>query len=377
MAVTMRMIACAVALAAASLGPAQAQQSQARTWCAISEVDGVSTMPSSEAWANMRRREFIAGLSGAVAMPLAARAQQAIPVVGFLQSGSRGATAHFEAAFGRGLAETGFVEGRNLAIEYRSAENQFDRLPALAADLVKHKVSAILATGNPLPAIAAKAATATIPIVFVYGGDPVGDGLVTSFNRPGGNVTGATFITAALGSKRLEQLRELVPGAGLVGVLINQTSQLGEIQWKDVQDAARSLGQQLHLARAGRVEEFDGAFASLAREGVGALLMTTDTMFYARRAELVALATRHRIPTSFTYRDYVTAGGLISYGADLADSYRQAGVYVGRILKGEKPGDLPVVRPTKFDLVVNLRTARALGLTIPESFLLRADEVID
>src|SRR5262245_23670753 len=257
----------------------------------------------------MRRREFITLLGGAaVALPGATSAQQAMPVVGFMHSGNRSATENFDAAFARGLAEIGFVEGRNLAIEYRAAENQHDRLPALAAGLVNRKVSVIVASGGPLPATAAKAATTTIPIVFVYGGDPIEDRLVASFNRPGGNVTGATFITAALSSKRLEQIRELVPGAGLVGVLINAASPLGERQWKDAQDAARSLGQQLHLVRASRATELDGAFAGLAREGVSALLMTTDTMFYSHRDELVGLAARYRIPATWTYRDYAAAG---------------------------------------------------------------------
>ena len=325
----------------------------------------------------MKRREFIALAGGAAAWPLAADAQQAMPVVGFLQSGLRSATTNFQAAVVRGLAETGFVEGRNVVIEYRAAENFSDRLPALAADLVKRRVSVIVATGGPLPAIAAKAATATIPIVFVYGGDPVGDGLVTSFNRPGGNVTGATFITAALASKRLELLRELVPGAGLIGVLANPTSPLADTQWKDLQDAARPFGQQLRLVHVRGETEFDSAFATLGQQGAGALLVTTDTMFYSRRAQLVALAARYRIPVSWSYRDYATAGGLISYGTELTDSYRQAGAYVGRILKGERPGELPVMRPTKFELVVNLKTAKTLGLKIPESFLLRADEVIE
>jgi putative tryptophan/tyrosine transport system substrate-binding protein len=326
----------------------------------------------------MRRRDFIAILGNAAAWPLAARAQQpAMPVVGFLQSGSPSRSMSFTTAFGRGLAEASFVEGRNVAVDHRAAENQPERLPGLAADLVRRRVSVIVASGGPLPAIAAKAATATIPIVFVYGGDPIDDGLVTSFNRPGGNVTGVTFITAALASKRLEHLRELVPGASVIGVLTNPTSPLAETQWKDLQGAARPFGQRLHRIDAASAADMEGAFANLAPQGVGALLATTDTMFYSHRAELVGLAARSRLPASWSYRDYAMAGGLISYGADLADSYRQVGIYVGRILKGERSGDLPVMRPAKFELIVNLKTAKALGLKIPESFLLRADEVIE
>jgi putative ABC transport system substrate-binding protein len=326
----------------------------------------------------MRRRAFIGLIGGAAAWPVGARAQQpAMPVVGFLQTGSFSATTSFTAAFGRGLAEAGLAEGRHVAVDHRAAENQPDRLPALAADLVRSRVSVILASGGPQPAMAAKAATATIPIVFIYGGDPVDDGLVASFNRPGGNVTGFTFITAALASKRLEHLRELVPAAGPVGVLTNPASPLADIQWKDLQDAARPSGQRLHRIDIAGGADWEGTFANFARQGIGALLVTTDTMFYSRRAELVGLVARYRLPASWSYRDYARAGGLISYGADIADSYRQAGIYVGRILKGERPGDLPVMRPSKFELVFNLKTAKALGLTVPPTLLARADEVIE
>jgi putative ABC transport system substrate-binding protein len=327
----------------------------------------------------MKRREFITLLGGtAVAWPLAARAQQArMPVIGYLNSGSAAPFANFVAAFRLGLSETGWVEGRNVAIEYRWAENQYDRLPGLAADLVSRGVNAIVAVGSPLPARAAKAATATIPIVFVYGGDPVNDGLVANFNRPGGNVTGVTFITAALAPKRLELLRELVPGTDLIGVLANSTSPLAEIQWKDLQAAARPIGQRLLLVNASSEADFDAAFTSLVQERAGALLVTTDGLFFSGRVRLAALAARHKIPSTWTVREYALAGGLLSYSASIADTERQAGVYAGRILKGEKPADLPVQMPTKFELVINLKTAKALGLEVPPMLLARADEVIE
>jgi ABC-type uncharacterized transport system substrate-binding protein len=328
---------------------------------------------------NVRRRDFISLLGGAaVAWPLTVRAQQpAMPVIGYLGSGSAGSSAGFVAAFRLGLSESGWAEGRNVAIEFRWAENQYDRLPGLAADLVSRGVDAIVAVGSPLPARAAKSATATIPIVFVYGGDPVNDGLVASFNRPGGNVTGVTFITAALAPKRLELLRELVPGTDLIGVLANPTSPLAEVQWKDLQAAARPIGQRLLLVDASSQADFEAAFTELVRQRAGALLVTTDGLFFAARVQLAALAARHKIPWTGTVREYALAGGLLSYGARFADTHRQAGVYAGRILKGEKPADLPVQMPTKFELVINLKTARALGLEVPPTLLARADEVIE
>jgi putative ABC transport system substrate-binding protein len=327
----------------------------------------------------MRRPDLLTLIGGAAAAwPLAARAQQpTMPVIGYLGSGSDASVADNVAPLRLGLSETGWVEGRNLAIEFRWAENQYERLPGLAAELVGRRVNAIVAVGSPLPARAAKAATATIPIVFAYGGDPVNDGLVASFNRPGGNVTGVTFITAALAPKRLELLRELVPGTDLIGVLANPTSPLADVQWKNLQAAAGPIRQRLLLVNASRIADFETAFTNLVQQRAGALLVTTDGLFFAGRTQLAALAARHRIPWTGTAREYALEGSLLSYGARFADTYRQAGVYAGRILKGDKPADLPVMQPTKFELIVNLKAAKALGLTIPESFLLRADEVIE
>ena len=327
----------------------------------------------------MKRRDFITFLGGAAAAwPLAARAQQAaMPVIGYLGSGSATASASFVAAFRLGLSESGWVEGQNVTIEFRWAEDQYDRLPGLAADLVSRRVNAIIASGSPLPARAAKSVTTTIPIVFVYGGDPVNDGLVASFNRPGGNVTGVTFITAALAPKRLELLRELLPGTDLVGVLANPTIPLADVQWNDLQAAARPIGQQLLRVNASREADFEAAFTSLLQQRAGALLVTTDQLFFAGRAQLAALAARHNIPWTGTVREYALAGGVLSYGPRFADTHRQAGAYAGRVLKGEKPSDLPVQMPTKFEFIINLKTAKTLGITVPPSVLARADEVIE
>jgi putative ABC transport system substrate-binding protein len=325
----------------------------------------------------MRRREFITLLGGATAWPLAASAQRPVmPVVGYLNSGSPGPITNVAAAFRQGLGEVGFIEGRNVEIDYRWAEDTYSRLPALARDLVGRQVNVIMAVG-PRAALAAKEATTTIPIVFTYGGDPIQDGLVANFNRPGGNITGATFITAALAPKRLELLGNLVPKADLIGVLANSTTPLAEIQWRDLQTAATQSGQRLYLVNASSPAEFDSAFATLIQHGAGALLGTTDVMFYSRRDQLVALAARYRIPASWTLREYAVAGGLMSYGASIADTNRQGGVYVGRILKGAKPADLPVMQPTKFEFVINLRTAKELGLDVPPTLLALADEVIE
>jgi putative ABC transport system substrate-binding protein len=250
-------------------------------------------------------------------------------------------------------------------------------LPTLASELVARPVNVIFAFGTPIPARAAKAATSTIPIVFAYGGDPVADGLVTSLNRPGGNVTGATFITAALAAKRLELLRELVPNVDTIGVLVNPKNQLADTQLRDVDAASRSLGQPVYIVYASSENEFGAAFAALVRQGVRALLLGTDTIFFNRRDQLIALAASHRIPAIYTFREYVQDGGLASYGAIQTETIRQAGIYVGRILKGASPGDLPVVQPTKFELVINLKTAKSLGLDIPPMLLARADEVIE
>ena len=325
----------------------------------------------------MRRREFITLIGGtAAAWPLAARAQpQAPPVIGYLSSSTPNANARNLAAFRRGLGETGYVEHRSVGIEYRWAEGQYDRLPTLAADLVNQQVAVIFATGGPLPALAAKAATSTIPIVFQGGGDPVQLGLVASFNRPGGNVTGISNITGSLDMKGLELLHELVPKAAKVGCLVNPTN--SGIQPTDVQAAARVVGVELQVLTANADSGLDSIFPTLARDGIGALLITSDPFFSSRVDRLTALAVRHAVPASYVFREFVAAGGLMSYGTSLLETYRQGGIYVGRILQGEKPADLPVMQPTKFELVVNLKTARTLGIEVPPTLLARADEVIE
>jgi putative ABC transport system substrate-binding protein len=323
------------------------------------------------------RRDFITLLGGAAAWPLAARAQQAaMPVVGFLNTRVPGADPHLLAAFRRGLKETGYVEGQNVAIEYRWAYNQYDRLPALAADLVRRQVTVIAAIGSP-SAPAAKATTTTIPIVFIIGFDPVEVGLVTSLNRPGGNLTGVTVLGVELGSKRLELLHELAPTANIVAALVNPNTPAAETQSTDLQTAARSLGLKLHVLHASSERDFDTVFASLLQLGAGGLVVGNDTFFSTRSEQLAALALRHGVPAIFQYRQFVEAGGLMSYGGDLADNYRLTGVYTGRVLKGENPADLPVMQSTKVQLIINLKTARALGLTVPLSLLGRADEVIE
>jgi putative ABC transport system substrate-binding protein len=328
----------------------------------------------------LRRREFVTLLGGAAASwPLAARAQQPrMPVVGYLGSESPDVFAGRLRAFRQGLSETGYVEGKNVAIEYRWAENQYDRFPALMADLVRREVTVIVAvTGTP-PALAAKAATATIPIVFVTAGDPVALGLVASLNRPGGNLTGVATLTVELGPKQLEVLRELVPTATIIALLVNPTNPTNaETLSRDLQAAARTLGLQLHVLHASTERDFDAVFASLPRLGAGALVIGSDPFFNSRSQQLAALALRHAIPTMYPFREYAMAGGLISYGNSFADAHRQVGIYTGNILNGEKPGNLPVQQSTKVELIINLKTANALGLTIPLSLLGRADEVIE
>jgi putative ABC transport system substrate-binding protein len=327
----------------------------------------------------MRRREFIAILAGAAGTwSLDTLAQQsAFPVVGFLSSASPKPYADRVAGFRNGLNETGYVEGRDLAIEFRWAQGQYDRLPVFAVDLVRQKVAAIISSGGDVAALAAKAATSSIPIVVVTGSDPVKAGLVASFNRPGGNVTGASFVATELETKRLELLRDLVPSTAVIGVLINPTNPAAESRSKDLQMAARTLDRDIHIVNASNEGDLEAAFATLTQKPAGALLVSTDSFFTSQRDRLVALATQYALPTIYPWREFVEAGGLMSYGPIINEVYRQAGIYTGRILKGEKPADLPFVRPTKFELVVNMKTAKALGLTLPALFLARADEVIE
>jgi len=325
----------------------------------------------------VKRRAFITLLGGAAAAwPLAARAQQpAMPVVGFMSARSAADSSREVVAFRQGLAETGYEEGRNVAVEFRWAQGQFDSLPAIAGELVRRPVAVLAAVG--LSARVAKAATTTIPIVFGTGLDPVEEGLVTSLNRPGGNVTGATFLSGLLGAKRLGLLRDLVPGADVIALLVNPNTNVGQAQTKDVQEAARALGQSLVVLHGGSDESIDASFAALTQQHVAALMVGADPFFDTRRDRLIALAARHQVPAIYQLREYALAGGLMSYGASITDMYRQIGLYVGRILKGEKPGDLPVVQVTKFELVINLKTAKALGVKISDNLLTLADEVIE
>jgi putative tryptophan/tyrosine transport system substrate-binding protein len=325
----------------------------------------------------MRRREFIAGLGSTAACPTVGLAQQsATPVIGFLASNSPDAFASTVAGFRGGLNETGYVDGRNVSIEYRWAENQFNRLPALATELVRLQVRVIAAVSGSDAAQVAKAATSTIPIVFNIGNDPVRTGLVASLNKPGGNITGVTALTREIQGKRLEILRKVVSDATLIATLVNPTSAIAKFNLLDLQTAARTIGQQLLVLETSSEGDLEAAFASLEQKRVGALFISASPFFFNLRSQLAALSVRHRIPAIFSDREYVAAGGLISYGTSYMDQARLVGIYTGRILKGEKPADLPVLQPTKFELLINLKTAKALGLTIPETLLAIADEVI-
>jgi ABC-type uncharacterized transport system substrate-binding protein len=327
----------------------------------------------------MRRREFITLLGGAaVAWPLAARAQQAaMPVIGFLNSESPDLFAYLVRAFRQGLSQSGYVEGDNVAIEFRWAHGQYDRLPALVADLIRRQVS-VIAANSPAPVMAAKAATTTIPIVFATGYDPVAAGLVRSLARPGGNLTGVTSLTAEVGPKRVELLQELVPTATSIALLVNPAAgAMRETISTSLQAATRKLGLQFHVLHASAVHEFDTVFATLAQLSAGGLVIGSDPFFNSQSKQLAVLALRHAVPTVYQYREFAAAGGLMSYGGSLTDMYHQVGFHTGRILKGEKPADLPVEQTTKVELIINLKTAKALGLEVPTSILLRANEVIE
>jgi putative ABC transport system substrate-binding protein len=325
----------------------------------------------------MKRREFITLLGGAVAAsPLAARAQQqAVPVIGFLRSTSLAASTPMIAGFRQGLTAAGFNEGQNVAIEYRYADNQLDRLPGLVAELIRRPVALIVANVNA--ALAAKAATTTVPIVFATGSDPVVDGLVASLNQPGGNVTGVSFVAGLLGAKRLEMLRQLAPTAATIAMLVGTDTLEARIERRDVELASQALGQQLIIAPVSSEGEFDGAFTSIVGRGAKALLVGAGPFLTSNRERVVALAVRHAIPAIYALREFVEAGGLMSYGASIVEAYRQVGIYAGRVLKGEKPADLPVMQSTKFELVINLKAAKALGLSVPPTLLALTDEVIE
>jgi putative tryptophan/tyrosine transport system substrate-binding protein len=324
----------------------------------------------------LKRREFITLLGGAAAWPLAARGQQSVPVIGFLHPGSPEAFALRSAAFRKGLSEVGYVEGRNVAIEFRFANDQVDRLPELVADLIRHQV-AVIAASSQDAAHAAKAATTTIPIVFRTGVDPVRAGLVASLNRPAGNVTGIADMNAELLPKRLALLHELLPKAARIGVLVNRTDSTFEAAVTEMQRAAAAIGRDIEVLTAATNSEIDAAFSTLVQKRAEALFVAPSSLFNSRRVQLVTLAAHHRVPTSYYNREFTDSGGLMSYGPNIADQYRHAGIYAGRVLKGEKPADLPVLQPTKFEFIINLQTAKTLGIEVPPTLLARADEVIE
>ena len=329
----------------------------------------------------MRRRDFIKAIARSAAVwPLAARAQQsAMPVIGFINTlnSADQIASDLLAAFRQGLKETGFIEGQNVAIEYRWAQGQYERLPEFAADLVRRKVDVIAATGGEPSPQAAKAATQTIPIVFTANGDPVREGLVASVNMPGGNVTGLTIFGPAAVTKRVELMHELVPQASVIGYLMNPNHPSGEIEMQAAETAARSLGKKMPVFKASNEPDLDATFATMVQQQIGALVVASDPFFWSRRSEVVSLAARYGLPAIYYLPEFARAGGLMAYGNNLPDIYRLVGVYVGRILKGEKPADLPIIQPTKFELVINLKTAKALGLEVPAMLLARAEEVIE
>jgi putative ABC transport system substrate-binding protein len=326
----------------------------------------------------MRRREFIAALGGAAAWPMVARAQQQpMPIIGFLNSGSADAYPDRVVAFREGLSEIGYTEGQNATIDFRWAFGQYERLAGLATELVRRPTTVLVATGGEPAALAAKNATSSIPIVFAIGGDPVKLGLVASYNRPGGNATGTTLLTTALEAKRLSLLHELMPHVATIGALLNPNYPVFEDQLTDLREAAQTIGLRVQVLRANTDEEIEAAFETVNQQSIAALAVASAPFFDTRRNKLVSLAARYAVPTVYQFREFAIAGGLMSYGVGIPHVYRQVGVYTGRILKGAKPADLPVVQPTKFELVINLKTAKALGLTVPTSLLARADEVIE